>query len=178
MKIKIDQIPDIGLQLDLNYEKDWLKRIQKGHREEDFDFITPITAHLELNRSGRNISIKGELAGELRPKCSRCLKSFNYDLGTDFQDNLTPLPQRFEEEDAELSDEDMEFSFYQGGEIDLDEVISEQLVLAVPLNPLCQEGCKGLCSKCGTDLNEGKCNCQEETLSGFAVLKNFKLKKG
>jgi uncharacterized protein len=177
MKIKVDQIPDTGLQLDLTYDKDWLKRIQKGHREEDFDFTTPITAHLELNRSGKNVSIMGELAGELRPKCSRCLKSFKYNLVTNFQGSLTPLPQRFENEDIELSGEDMEFSFYQGGEIDLDEVISEQLVLAVPLNPLCQEECKGLCSQCGADLNERECNCQRETLSGFAVLKNFKLEK-
>ncbi len=178
MKIKVDKIPDSGLQLDLAYEKDWLKHLQKGHREEDFDFIAPITARVELNRSGKNVFIKGELAGKLKSLCSRCLKSFNYNLGADFQGSLTPLPQRFEKEEIELSGEDVELSFYQGGEIDLKEVISEQLVLAVPLTPLCQEECKGLCPQCGTDLNEGECNCQMETLSGFAVLKNFKLKKG
>ena len=177
MKIRVDKIPESGLHLDLSYEKDWLKSHQKGHREEDFEFITPVTARLELSRSQKNIFIEGELEGKLKPLCSRCLKSFNYNLEVDFQCSLTPLSQRFEKEEIELSGEDMEFSFYQEGEIDLEQVLSEQLVLAVPLNPICQEGCKGLCPQCGTDLNEGECSCQREILSGFAGLKNFKLEK-
>ena len=121
MKIRVDKIPESGLHLDLSYEKDWLKSHQKGHREGDFEFITPVTARLELSRSQKNIFIEGELKGKLKPLCSRCLKSFNYNLGADFQGSLTPLPQRFEKEEIELSGEDVELSFYQGGEIDLKE---------------------------------------------------------
>jgi uncharacterized protein len=178
MKIRLNNIPESGLNLELSYEKDWLKHLQKGHREEDFKFITPITVRLELNRSRTDVFIMGELTGKLKPQCSRCLKTFDYDLFADFHCSFAPLPQNFDKEETELSREDMELSFYQGGEIDLDEVISEQLVLAVPLTPLCQMECKGLCPQCGTDLNVKECNCQKETLSGFAVLKNFKLIKG
>ncbi|UCD84892.1 MAG: DUF177 domain-containing protein [Deltaproteobacteria bacterium] len=177
MKIKLDNIPESGLNLELSYEKDWLKYLQKGHREEDFEFISPITAYLELSRSRTDVFIRGELAGKLQPQCSRCLKTFDYDLVADFHCSLAPLPQSFDKEEAELSREDMELSFYQGGEIDLDEVISEQLVLSVPPAPLCQKECKGLCPLCGTDFNEKGCNCQKETISGLAVLKNFKLEK-
>ena len=65
--------------------------------------------------------------------------------------------------------------FFNGEEIDLMEGIQEQAVLAFPIQPLCQHHCKGLCPKCGANLNKGDCGCDRRSRnSQFAVLKNLK----
>ena len=70
----------------------------------------------------------------------------------------------------------MESSFFEGGEIRLSELACEQVFLDMPTQPLCQEGCKGLCPMCGKDLNLDPCACQrDERESGFTALKKLKL---
>jgi uncharacterized protein len=75
-------------------------------------------------------------------------------------------PKRHEEKEVDMQetaiDEITAFSYYEGDRIDLDEIIREQIILSEPTKHLCQEACKGLCQKCGKDLNEGPCSCVEE----------------
>jgi uncharacterized protein len=81
------------------------------------------------------------------------------------------------EEEVELSADDLEFSFYHQEEIDLAEIVSEEIVLALPMRFLCQEFCQGLCPTCGVNLNSQTCQCRpQEPLSPFSVLQGFKKK--
>jgi len=66
--------------------------------------------------------------------------------------------------DADNEKEDVVFIHPDTDKIDLDEYIRDYAVLAVPMKNLCSEDCKGLCSKCGKNLNEGTCNCNEENI--------------
>jgi uncharacterized protein len=59
----------------------------------------------------------------------------------------------------ELSKAEMGLSFYQGAEIDLTPLIREQILLSLPLRPLCTEECRGLCAGCGVNLNKEACRC-------------------
>jgi uncharacterized protein len=61
-----------------------------------------------------------------------------------------------------VNEDDLTTAFYSDDQIDLGELIAEQLQLAMPMKPLCSEGCKGLCAQCGTNLNAGACNCSQE----------------
>jgi uncharacterized protein len=94
---------------------------------------------------------------------------------------LTPAPDEIEEPEVELSPEivdEVNLGYYREDEIDLDPIVLEQIVLQIPIKPLCREACKGLCPQCGADLNVESCECRVD--SGdlrFAVLKNFKIKK-
>jgi uncharacterized protein len=80
------------------------------------------------------------------------------------------------EEEVELGEEDMESNFFEGGEIRLSEVACEQVFLEIPYQPLCAGDCKGLCPKCGRDLNLSSCDCAVEDLgAGFSVLQKLKV---
>lgn len=103
------------------------------------------------------ILVQGELKCEIKMECSRCLDKFNYDIETDF----TVL---FKKKDL-YNDEDVESGilFYDKNEIELFDYIRETLLLEMPIKPLCNENCKGLCSICGTNLNKKQCNCKIDT---------------
>jgi uncharacterized protein len=104
------------------------------------------------------------------------LKEFTYPLANEFDLTLHPSKEAPSEEETELGREEMESSFFEGGEIHLSEIACEQVFLEIPYQPLCQEGCKGLCSICGKDLNLSPCGCvKEEFPSGFSDLKKLKL---
>jgi uncharacterized protein len=68
--------------------------------------------------------------------------------------------------------------YFEGEKINLQDGIQEQIILAFPIKALCEDNCKGLCSSCGNDLNEGDCGCNRRpTDNRFAALKNLKLNK-
>jgi uncharacterized protein len=81
-----------------------------------------------------------------------------------------------DEIDVELADEDMNIASYLDV-IDLTQVVDEQVALALPMKILCNEECKGLCPRCGIDLNRGECKCRVETSDDrLLVLKDIKEK--
>jgi uncharacterized protein len=63
---------------------------------------------------------------------------------------------------AELEERDMSLSVFDGEAVDMDELVGEQLLLALPSRILCSEDCKGLCPECGNDRNLKDCNCGSE----------------
>ena len=69
------------------------------------------------------------------------------------------MPKRELNAGAELEEEDLDLSFYEGEEIDLSPLVQEQIILALPTRPLCRESCKGLCPQCGVNLNVQTCTC-------------------
>jgi uncharacterized protein len=82
------------------------------------------------------------------------------------------------DEEVELNAEEMGLILFHGEEIDLGEAIAEQVIMALPMHPLCQEECRGLCPQCGTNLNETDCGCERPAFNvKFAALKNIKMDK-
>jgi uncharacterized protein len=95
--------------------------------------------------------IKAETRASL--ECSRCLEVFG-----------RPLEARLELHVP-----------MKGTEVELDEEIRQSFLLALPVKPLCRPDCKGLCTHCGKNLNQGPCGCpSEREESPFAALKNLK----
>ncbi len=173
---KIDEIPEEGLDLKWKEEKADLLAYLKDLSRIDFDFETPLQAEAKIRKVGRSVLITGKVETTLRLQCVRCLKEFSYPLSTTFELTLFPLNEAPAEEETELGNEEMEASFFEGGEIRLSEIACEQIFLEIPYQPLCQEGCKGLCPTCGQDLNLSSCGCvKEELASGFSALKKLKL---
>jgi len=83
------------------------------------------------------------------------------------------------EGEKEVEEEDLSTAFYDDQKIDLAQLMREQFYLALPMKPLCGDGCRGLCPVCGTNLNRGTCDCNREWEDPrLAVLKNIKVKGG
>lgn len=175
MKINIHDIPEAGLVLDF---KDEGKNIEELAGRLDFSFLSPVSAHLEISSSEGMVNVNGDLRARLLLGCSRCLKEFQSDIDTDF--SVIYMPGNEKETEKELKPGDLEVNYLDGHELDTTEILLAQLSLEVPIKPLCREDCKGLCPKCGADLNASACACvsgeEAKTDSRFAKLKDFKVK--
>lgn len=174
MKINIDDIPENGLEVDVTEEGKDIEALAGGKL--DFGFAAPVKTHLEINRTDGDLYVAGEIKTAIRLVCSRCLKEFEHPLAMNFRDFFVKPGK--EAKEKELKPEDMEVSYLSGPELDTTELVLSQLSLEVPMQPLCREDCKGLCPKCGADLNLGDCGCERggKTDSKFAKLKDFKVK--
>ncbi|MEW6109381.1 MAG: DUF177 domain-containing protein [Nitrospirota bacterium] len=148
MKIAIEDILDEGLNLD----------IEEEFSLENHSLVSPVTAHLGLRKTGQEIIINGELRAELEFQCSRCLKKFIKHLAIPIEVVYHPL-EELSPDKHELKNDEMDMGFYTGEEIDLQDILKEQILLNIQIKTLCDENCKGICSKCGSDLNIETCNC-------------------
>jgi len=122
------------------------------------DFEFPGTAHVQLDyyRAGAELFLTGHVSGQVVGHCARCLEDYRFPLATDFSSVLVPEAWKPRDRDeGELIDLD----YYAGDEIDLTPLVCERIVLALPTRPLCAESCKGLCTRCGSNLNTAPCSC-------------------
>ncbi len=125
--------------------------------------------------------LKGNITGEVELNCIRCLEKFKYTYDFTFELYIARNPLEGSTEEIELSDKDLEFSFNHGECINLNDIVTEQLALSLPMKHLCGNSCKGLCPGCGANLNKQECSCEKEGSKSnhpFAALANMKEKKG
>jgi uncharacterized protein len=175
LQIAIKAIPETGLTVAIDLGPEWFGR----WREEDpgLEFAdTRITGHVHLSKHGSDILVRGSLSGQMAVPCSRCLESFPAPAAIDFDLLLVPGPPAPGAAEAELSLTDLDLDYYSGETVDLESLLREQIILMMPLKPLCDEGCKGLCPHCGANLNHETCTCPADTVnSPFARLAKLKI---
>jgi uncharacterized protein len=128
---------------------------------------------------GGNVFVSGTLDTSLVLQCARCAVEWVQPAHYPFQLTLAPanVGSKEDAEEVELTKDDVEFTYYSGETIDLDPAIREELILQTPEYPLCAPGCRGLCARCGADLNRGPCACAavESVDPRLAALKRIKL---
>jgi uncharacterized protein len=174
--LKLEDVPEEGLNLKWVESQESIMAYVGQLSRIDFEFEAPLQGEARVSKAGQSVVIQGSLRTVLRLQCVRCLKEFSSPISSAFSLTLLPREGDRSEEEVELDEEDMESGFFEGGEIRLSELACEQVFLDMPTQPLCDEGCKGLCPMCGKDLNLDTCHCQrEERESGFAALKKLKL---
>ncbi|MGQ9637486.1 MAG: YceD family protein [Thermodesulfobacteriota bacterium] len=174
--LNIEDIPDEGLNLHWQEEPITLSGYLKNLSHIDFSFEGPLQSEASLRKAGQIVLIKGHIQTLLRLQCVRCLTNFLYPIEASFDLTLHPLKGIHFSEEVELSREEMELDFFEGGEIHLSEIACEQVFLEIPIKPLCEENCKGLCPVCGKNLNISSCDClREEWGSAFSALQKLKL---
>ena len=146
---------------------------------EDAALNAPVAADFVLSHRDRDLHLDGTVETAIRFRCSRCTKEFSRPFVVSFDLSYQPQPKWTSgDAEIELKYEDMEVAFYDGIALDVDLMVLEQIELAMPMKFVCREDCKGLCYKCGADLNEGACLCKsEETDSRLSVLLDFRKKK-
>lgn len=140
----------------------------------DFEFPGEATVRLDYYRSGQDLFFLGSIEGTVLGHCGRCLETYTFPLSAHF--SLVLVPSEALPRQAELTDDDLDLSYYSGEEIDLTPLIDEQIILALPTRPLCSEDCKGLCASCGGNLNLEPCDCsRNEGDARLAALRDLKV---
>ncbi|HYV86710.1 MAG TPA: DUF177 domain-containing protein [Patescibacteria group bacterium] len=119
----------------------------------------------DLHKEGGRVAFAGEIATVATLPCSRCLEPYGLPLDMRFDLLYTAEPER-DERGGESRVEEDSFTevHFDGARIDLDSLLAEQIYLALPLKPLCRDDCRGLCPRCGANLNAGDCGCPAEQM--------------
>lgn len=165
MKIIISEIPEEGLELELT---------EKISSDESIKLLSPVKASLRIDKKGSEVIITGRAKGTVELQCSRCLKTFGMDIDSVIDVVYHPASEINKEEHYELKGDELDTGFYKNDILNTEDLLKEQLVLNIPMKPLCSEDCKGLCPKCGADLNVTQCNCAASEIdSRLAVLKQL-----
>jgi len=176
LKIQVSLIPEEGRQLQYTLEGDWYREyLQKGGAIEFRIRPAEVSVAIHKVLDAVTLDIRVETALDL--DCGRCLEPFQLPVRSGFRYTLVPSRDP-EEQKEELSDEDISFGYYQDDLIDLNALVYEQILLQVPMKPLCAETCRGLCTQCGANLNAESCGCKPGAVdSRLDALKNFKARK-
>ena len=141
-------------------------------------FTAPLSSRLQVVREYDHIRVSGTVVTSVDLSCSRCLNRFPADIESHFTIFYTKATATEMDDEVELSEEDLVSAAYSGDEIDFTEQVIEQLLLELPVKPLCSPDCRGLCPSCGTDLNIKQCTCQEQPAGLiFSALRDFKVKQ-
>ena len=177
MKIRVDDLKDKTVELFSEEPLSQYSPLQLLEESGECHFPAPLGVHLTVASEFDHVRVSGRLTTTLNLGCSRCLSEFRMEIDSPFTIFYMKEAGLGQDEDMELAEEDLITAFYEGDEIDFTNEIIEQVMLAIPLKPLCNEDCKGLCPDCGTDLNETGCSCSHDGLNlKFNALKNFKIK--
>ena len=137
------------------------------------EFHAAGAAHIDgkATKFGRKVLVQAKTTVPLEGECKRCLKPLKIDEKVELTREYVPEPTAPPSPDDDNSEEEV----YEGKEIDLQPALREQILLSIPPSPLCREDCKGLCPKCGKDLNEGDCGCDRTVADPrWAALKGIK----
>lgn len=131
----------------------------------DFRLQKPVSYELTVAKFDDTVAIDGPVSLAASLVCSRCLEEFGIELSLTMSVKLVPRTELPDSPETELHGEDLDVYYYEGDEIDIDPFIYEEVMLNMPVRPLCSEACKGICPQCGKNRNTEQCDCPEAPLS-------------
>ncbi|CCO08504.1 YceD family protein [Desulforamulus hydrothermalis] len=164
MKINILKLKNApGERLTFNFSKE-LAALELGGQV--FRFVAPVSASGEVVNRRQLFHVKGETRATVRTGCTYCLEPFELSL----HGRLDEVYAR----DGELSGSDAEIIGFDGDIINVEPEVIKSLVLEIPMRLACSPDCRGLCQRCGANLNVQTCDCQVEEIDPrLAILKNY-----
>jgi uncharacterized protein len=152
MKILISDIVEEGI--DVEFEE--------AINRDELKLLLPLKASLHIEKVKDEVLVRGTLSTSLEMECSRCLKRFVEDRNVAMNVVFHPVEELRGEERHEIKLDELDMGFYQGDALDLHDLLKEQILLTIPMKPLCSEGCRGMCQQCGADLNITACTCAKK----------------
>jgi uncharacterized protein len=109
----------------------------------------------------KDIRVRGDLSTRLQVSCARCLEPVEQVVARSFELLYRPQGTDARAQELSVTDAEAEIGYYRGDGLELEDVLREQILLAVPLKIVCRDHCKGLCPHCGKNLNMELCSCSE-----------------
>jgi DUF177 domain-containing protein len=133
---------------------------------EDIEQTSPLhavgTAEMLANTDGE-VRVQGRINVEMAAECDRCLGRAKFPLDARFDLFYRPMSDIARDEEVEIDAGEAEIGFYEAGGMELEDILREQILLALPMQRVCSEVCKGICPICGRNRNETECDCRIET---------------
>lgn len=158
MKINVSQLrKEMGMTENFSFQE----KLASDFLPDDCQLTGAVSVTGTVTNSGDSILLKGKVEAPVRLQCIRCLTEFDADLKCKLDEEYV------DPADAGESDEDsaaVNQEYYTNSLIELDDLVREMILLAIPMQPLCQANCKGLCVQCGQNLNEGDCDCETDQI--------------
>ena len=175
MRIEVENLKERAEPFSHSYAPGEVELGDEGAR-----LVAPAEVEGSASRKGEEVRVRGAIRTEVELLCDRCLAPSRAPLEVEFDARFIPQSAAAGESDnVELLAEDLGLAAYEGDSVDVDELVREQILLALPSRNLCREDCKGLCPKCGADLNAGDCSCEQgETDPRWAALADLKKGEG
>ena len=109
-----------------------------------------------------DIRLRGNFAGKFQIPCARCVEPVEVPLAAEFDLIFRPAEADAEAPERSITAPETEIGYYQGDSLLLEDVLREQVLLALPVRTLCKPDCKGLCPHCGENRNLKECDCAEK----------------
>jgi uncharacterized protein len=152
--------------LDLSQMRGARDRLQRAYApsafesaDEDYRIAQPVKLAFDVYKNRAECRLVGRMSTALELQCGRCLEPFTLPVDAAFDLLYLPHTENVGEGEVEIEEDDLDTAFYRDEVIDLGQLMKEQFYLVLPMKPLCQEACRGLCPHCGTNLNQSSCTC-------------------
>jgi uncharacterized protein len=117
-----------------------------------------------LNRSLGEIRVLGDLSVQIESVCDRCAEPAASSIENHFDLIYMPATEAKTGGEDEIDEAAIEVGYYEGNGLELNDVLREVLLLALPMQLVCSDDCKGICPICGQNLNQRACDCQPEAM--------------
>ncbi len=137
-------------------------REQLGGEDDGLRVAAPAKLAFDISKDNDQFRLVGQVQTVLELVCSRCLDPFTWPVDSSFDLRYQPRSRNIGADEREIEEDDLTTAFCENETIDIGQLMREQFYLSLPMKPLCQEDCRGLCGQCGTNLNGGSCNCSRE----------------
>lgn len=175
LQILVEQIPAQGLRLALREPAERFPALVQLAADGGIRLLGPLMATVDITPEKSMFHVTGRVTGEVEIPCSRCLSPFRHGMDEPFELTYTERVPGDQEAELELTAADMGMERLKNDRIDLAEALQEQVIVALPMRPLCRRDCKGLCPGCGADLNTEPCTCAGQSGDPrFAILEKLK----
>jgi len=167
-QIPIAEFPEEGLSLSYSEDPAELDLAVSGVR-----FPQPIAVDLVLVKAAQVISATGRIEASVMCECVRCLSPFLVRLDIPVATQFVPARSLLPPGEYRMPPEEAEDYYYQDDVVVLDDLVRQEVILAVPFSPQCRADCRGLCPQCGQDLNVGTCACAPPPDPRWAALREY-----
>jgi uncharacterized protein len=132
---------------------------------EELEQVTPLAAKGQaelMAHSDGEVRVQGRYQVEMASQCDRCLGRARFALDAGFDLFYRPASVIARDEEVGIDEGEAEIGFYEGGGMELEDILREQVLLALPMQRVCSDVCKGICPACGKNRNETECGCALE----------------
>jgi uncharacterized protein len=125
--------------------------------------VEPARGHVKLTRTNTGVLVDAELHSAIALDCSRCLVELTVPVDVRFSEEFQPVVDVDTGLPVPEPEDRAVFTIDESHELDMGEAFRQYVLLALPMAPLCDAACAGLCPQCGRNLNEGPCQCAPPT---------------
>lgn len=140
--------------------------------DEKIDFAAPVKVSLDVKNTGKVLVFEGRITAGTELTCNRCLEKYSFQLDAGFEEKFCHMSDATDVTGHDLDSSDLHV--FENNRIEMNDIVLENIVLAIPMKTVCSDSCRGLCGICGANLNEKECGCQTDEIDPrLSALKKF-----